>query len=109
MMGALGKSLFGWLASDKPGKAYRIIVKDEAGAPVKGVRVQLCSPHMCSVGETDGKGVAVFKDLEEMIHTVHVLKVPDGFAEDHAEYETPKTFGDTTITLKTVGTVDKQG
>ena len=108
-MGVFGKDLFSWLSPGKPEKACRIIVKDESGAPVKGVRVQLCSDLMCSMGETDDKGIATFKDLDEMTYTVHVLRVPEGFAEDRTEYEVREVFGDTTITLKAGVAEDGRG
>lgn len=81
-------------------KAYRVITVDESGAPVKGVNIQFCSDTMCYMGETDDNGVATFADIEEGKYTVHVYRVPEGFAEDTTEYEAPGTYGDVTITLK---------
>jgi hypothetical protein len=86
-------------ASENPGNAYRVITVDESGAPVQGVNVQLCSDQMCFMGETDADGIAVFEQ-EEGLYTVHVYKVPEGYAEDSTEYPAPETYGDVIITLK---------
>ena len=85
---------------ENPGNVYRVIVQDESGAGVKGAKVQFCSDVQCTLGETDENGIASFKDFDEGSYTVHVLTVPEGFAEDKSEYEAPKTYGDVTITLK---------
>ena len=86
-----------------PGNEYRVIVKDTAGKPVKDVIVQLCSDSLCTQGVTDGDGIAEFKNSEEGRYTVHVVEVPDGFAEDTREYEVPLAYGDITITLQAGG------
>lgn len=87
-------------ASKNPGNVYRVIVKDEAGKPVQGVAVQFCSDKMCQMGETDADGIAVYKNFEEAVHTIHVYSVPEGYAEDDTEYTSPETYGDIEITLK---------
>ncbi|MBQ9005406.1 MAG: hypothetical protein IJ092_03420 [Atopobiaceae bacterium] len=84
---------------DNPGNVYRAIVQDESGAPVKGVTVQFCSDSMCYTGETDDSGIVTLQ-IDEFGYTVHVLSVPEGFAEDTTEYPAPTTFGDVAITLK---------
>ena len=86
--------------TENPGDVYRVIVNDESGTGVQGVTVQFCSDQICLKGETDANGMAVFEDQEEGSYTVHVLSVPDGFAEDSNEYDAPETYGDLTITLK---------
>ena len=86
-------------APENPGDVYRVITVDESGAPVAGVAVQFCSEQMCLMGETDADGIAAFEQ-EEGAYTVHVYKVPDGYAEDATEYPVPETYGDVTITLK---------
>lgn len=86
----------------EPAAAYRVITVDESGAPVAGVTVQFCSDQICTTGETDADGIAVF-DSPEGIYTVHVGSVPEGYAEDETEYPVPGKYGDVTITLKTAG------
>ena len=92
---------FGVLAgcgSKAPG-AYEVLVTDEAGKPVPGVTVQFCSDTECSMGKTDGNGLAVF-EKEAGSYTVHVLKVPEGFAADDTEYAAPAQPGRVSIVLK---------
>jgi hypothetical protein len=52
------------------------------------------------MAETDENGIASFEGFEEGTYTIHVLTVPEGFEKDTAEYTSPATFGDVTITLK---------
>ena len=87
-------------ASKNPGDVYRVVTVDESGAPVEGVMVQFCSDQMCQMGETDADGIAVYKNFEEAVHTIHVYSVPEGYAEDDTEYTSPETYGDIEITLK---------
>ena len=91
--------------ADKAGSAptagtpYRIICVDESGSPVAGATVQFCSDTQCMMGKTDENGVAVFEEAPGH-YTVHLLKVPQGFAKDSAEYEAPELPGDLTIVVK---------
>ena len=85
---------------ENPGNVYRVITVDESGAPVEGVAVQLCSDQMCFMGQTDADGIASFEQDEDSAYTVHVYKVPEGYAEDATEYPVPETYGDIKITLK---------
>ena len=87
-------------APGNPGNVYRVITVDESGAPVEGVAVQFCSDQMCLMGQTDSDGIASFEQEEGSAYTVHVYKVPEGYAEDKTEYPVPETYGDVTITLK---------
>ena len=86
--------------TENPGNVYRVIVNDESGAGVQGVAVQFCSDQICLKGETDANGIATFENQEEGAYTVHIISVPDGFAEDSNEYDAPETYGDVNITLK---------
>ncbi|MBO5556824.1 MAG: Ig-like domain-containing protein [Oscillospiraceae bacterium] len=79
--------------------AYEVVVNDAAGKPVPGVTIQFCSDAECIMGTTDDKGVAVF-DKEAGSYTIHVLKVPAGFAADDTEYPAPAQPGQVTIVLK---------
>lgn len=87
-------------ASDGSGDMYRVVVNDEAGKPVPGVMVQFCSDQFCQMGETDADGIAAYPDSPEGVYHVKVYSVPEGYAEDTAEYPVPEKFGDVTITLK---------
>ncbi|MBR2699577.1 MAG: TlpA family protein disulfide reductase [Clostridia bacterium] len=80
--------------------AYRVIVRDEDGNPVKGVVVQLCDDTTCSLQKTRDDGVATFATEEQKVYEVHVLKVPEGYAADEGVYETLDTFSDVNVTLK---------
>lgn len=53
------------------------------------------------MAETDENGIASFEGFDEGSYTIYILTAPEGFEKDPAEYETPTTFDDVTITLKT--------
>ena len=78
---------------------YEVLVNDAAGKPVSGVVIQFCSDTECIMGTTDEKGIASF-NREAGSYTVHVLKVPEGFAADLTEYPAPAAPGRVTIVLK---------
>ena len=82
----------------KAPKNYEVLVNDPGGKPVSGVTIQFCSDTECLVGKTDENGIAVF-EKEGGSYTVHVLKVPEGYAEDKAEYPAPEKPGRVTIVL----------
>ena len=48
---------------------------------------------------TDAEGVAVFS-VEQKIYDVHVLMVPEGYAQDEGEYKTLDTYSDVNIFLQ---------
>lgn len=79
--------------------AYEVLVNDAAGKPVPGVTIQFCSDTECIMGTTDDSGRAVF-EKEAGVYTVHVLKAPEGYAADEAEYPAPAEPGRVTIVLK---------
>ena len=82
--------------------AYIILVSDEAGNPVPGVTVQFCSDVDCMAGQTDGNGEARFV-REAGAYTIHLLKVPAGYAPDNTEYAAPEKPGMVTLVLKEEG------
>lgn len=86
--------------SDNPGNVYRIIVTGESGEPVPDVDIQFCSDTICKKAVTDGSGITAFDDPEQEGYTVHILAVPEGYAEDDTEYEVPAAYSDVNITLK---------
>ena len=76
---------------------YRVIVMDGNGEPVPEVMVQFCSDTACMMGKTDETGTTVFQ--EPLGHyTVHVLKAPEEYTVDEAEYHL-EAFADLTIYL----------
>ena len=85
-------------AAEAAGK-YSVKVEDESGAPVSGVTIQFCTDSLCMTGKTDAEGIASFEQAPGS-YTVHVLRVPDGYAEDPAEYLTPEKPGTVNIVLK---------
>ena len=82
--------------------SYEVLVNDASGNPVPGVTIQFCSDTECVMGETDGNGIASF-DQEAGSYTVHVLRVPEGYAADSSEYSAPNEPGRVTITLEQEG------
>ena len=78
---------------------YEVLVNDAAGKPVPGVTIQFCSDTECIMGTTNDKGIAAF-DKEAGSYTIHVLKVPEGYAPDDTEYSAPAKPGLVTIVLK---------
>ena len=80
-------------------KNYEVLIENGAGEPVSGVTIQFCSDTDCNLGKTDEKGIAVF-DKEAGAYTIHLLKVPEGYATDDTEYTAPAEPGRMTIVLK---------
>ena len=95
----LGFGVFAGCGSKKEPAGYEVLVNDASGKPVSGVTIQFCSDTECITGQTDDKGIAVF-EKEAGKYTIHVLKVPDGFAADDTEYPAPEEPGQVTIVLK---------
>lgn len=89
----------GMLAACGKKTNYEVLVNDAAGKPVPGVTIQFCSDTECIMGTTNDKGIAAF-DKEAGSYTIHVLKVPEGYAPDDTEYSAPAKPGLVTIVLK---------
>ena len=81
--------------------AYRVAVTDEQGNPIPGVKLQFCDDASCTMGDTDGNGVAVFP-AKEGSYTVHVLKAPEDFVGTEEEFAFPEADTQLQITLKTL-------
>jgi len=79
---------------------YRILTVDESGAPVQGTMVQFCSDTLCTLGVTNESGLATFEFPTGGAYTIHILKAPDGYAQDSTEYPVPTDSPELTITLK---------
>ncbi|MBR2668907.1 MAG: redoxin family protein [Solobacterium sp.] len=77
----------------------RIVVKDEAGNPVEGVTVQFCTDTTCMIGKTDAEGIASFT-VDHDQYTVHIQKVPEGYASCTEEVPVPEDRSDVEFTLK---------
>ena len=58
---------------------YMVLVMDQENAPVRGVMVQFCDDQLCTAVTTDEKGIAEL-EKEPGKYSVHILKVPEGFA-----------------------------
>ncbi len=86
-------------AGSEKANACRVIVSDEAGSPVAGVKVQFCSDTACMAKDTDAEGTASFA-AEKGQYTVHVLKAPEGYAPCTEEFAAPEDLGDVKVTLK---------
>ena len=80
--------------------AYSVLVVDESDNPVPGVTVQFCDDSSCNLGTTDSNGVAVFETAKPGVCTVHMLDVPEGYAEDETEYVTEETYSQLKVVLK---------
>ena len=80
--------------------AYRVIVSDQDGNPVKGVVVQFCSDVTCTMAKTDADGLASFDADEGQVYTIHILKVPEGFEKNNEEFRTLETYCDTKIVIQ---------
>ena len=72
----------GTTAAGKGEGAYIVLVTDENGTPVPGVKVQFCSDTQCMMGRTDNTGVAVF-NMEPGNYEAHILKQPDGYQKNN--------------------------
>ena len=64
---------------------YTVTVSDENG-PVEEVSVQLCSESACTMKETDEDGVAKLEGTAGTDYEVHIVDVPEGYAEDDTVY-----------------------
>ena len=79
--------------------AYRIIVTDSSGDPVKGVAIQFCDETTCNIGKTDADGVVRFDLPEGTVYEVHVLKVPEGYEKNPDEFRTLDVYSDLEIVV----------
>lgn len=76
-----------------------MLVYNSDGNPVQGVAIQFCSDVACNMAKTDADGIARFDADEGMEYTVHVLKVPEGYAKNPGEYKTETVYSDVIIFL----------
>ena len=78
---------------------YMVLVMDQENAPVPGVLVEFCTDKLCTTATSDETGIAEL-EKEPGEYTVHILKVPEGFAPDESEYSLGRAGGLVTVTLK---------
>lgn len=83
---------------------YSVRVEDESGAPVADTSIQFCTDTFCISKKTDAEGIAVFEQSPGSGYFIHVLKVPEGYAEDETEYPVPEKHGTVNIVLRTAET-----
>ena len=86
-------------SADRGEGEYHIIVSDEEG-PVQGVAIQFCDESTCSFQVTDENGIATFRPDVAKEYDVHILQVPDGYAENDELYKTQETWSDLNIVIK---------
>lgn len=60
---------------------YVFVVKNNAGEPVEGVGIQVCTKEKCQVIETDEEGMAVFEGGPNE-YEIHLIKYPDEYYYD---------------------------
>ncbi len=78
---------------------YRVFVMDSEG-PVQGATVQFCSSDTCVLGKTDAEGAAVFEMPDGEEYTVHILKVPKGYAKPAEEFTMLAVHSDLTVQIE---------
>ncbi|MBR2552291.1 MAG: redoxin domain-containing protein [Lachnospiraceae bacterium] len=86
-------------AADDNKKDYRIVVKDEAGDPVAGVRIQFCDDTTCMFAKTDAEGTAAFS-AEPGKYSVHMSTVPEGYELNEEEIPVTEDVQEVYILLK---------
>lgn len=90
-------------SEDDGNVTYTVIITDEAGNPIEGALVQLCSTS-CFPGSTNAEGVATFSRPEDT-YKVSFLSLPEGYAyvdESVVEFYFAEGSTEITIALKVV-------
>lgn len=74
--------------------AYIFICRDQNNAPVKGVKIQICTDEACMMKESDEKGEIRYVE-SPYPYDIHVYSVPKGYElvsdkdfKTEAQYET---------------------
>ena len=62
-----------------------VLVTDGENAPIPGVMLELCDDSLCQMSTTDETGIAEY-EAEPGSYTVHIVRAPEGWAEDPTEY-----------------------
>ena len=87
-------------APESTGDRYRVYVFDTQGSPVEGALIQLCDETACYFAETNGDGVAEFKDQEQKAYKVQVLQAPESYQPYTQVLQTKETYCDVNICLE---------
>ncbi len=70
----------------KTTEEFTVTVSDSDGNALSDISVQFCDDQMCRVVKTDENGLANLGETEGS-YSVHIIRVPDGYAADDTEYE----------------------
>lgn len=65
-------------ACAKAPETVTVLCRDETGAAVAGVKIQLCTDKSCFMSESGEDGKAVF-EMAPGAYDIHVYKVPGGY------------------------------
>ncbi len=86
--------------SEKKDDGYTITVTDSKRNPIENVTVTVCDDSTCIPHTTDKNGVINFT-AKEYPYILHVIKAPEGFANDPEEdFTFPEGKKKVTIQLK---------
>ena len=82
---------------------YKVTVVDDAGNPLVGVFVQLCTEETClAPTKTDDAGVAMFTPANEAEYHAKITKVPNGYETDTVDFYFADGEKELTIVLKVI-------
>ena len=72
---------------------YTFVCRDSSGAPVKGIKLQICTDEICTMKVSDDNGEIIF-DGEPLKYTVHVYSYSDGYSlVSEKDFETEAEYG----------------
>lgn len=77
---------------------YKVIVVDEAGAPIAGAMVQICEGTACNPGMTNADGVAEIRAVEGS-YEAKMLSMPEGYTYATEEEVFPYASGELEVTI----------
>ena len=78
--------------------AYKVIVVDEAGAPIAGAMVQICEGTACNPGVTNAEGVAEIRAVEGN-YEAKMLSMPEGYSYATEEEVFPYASGELEVSI----------
>ncbi|MBR6475103.1 MAG: hypothetical protein IKS98_06610 [Lachnospiraceae bacterium] len=79
--------------TDKENEEYVFICLDQNNAPVKGVKIQICTEEVCMMQESDENGeVRYVGDLYQ--YDIHIYSVPKGYElVSEKDFKTEAKYG----------------
>lgn len=86
------------------GYTYTIYLKDQNGAPISGVRVQICEELCKAPVLTDAEGKAVYTDIDSASFKAQITSAVEGYEEPAGGWGAKYSFNsdfEVTITLTT--------